>query len=52
MEIKLDTVKRAVKRERPMDIGRVLQLSRTTVATIIKDKDRIIEHVKGSAPMK
>ncbi|KAK7075521.1 NAD-dependent protein deacetylase sirtuin-1 [Halocaridina rubra] len=27
-------------------------LSHSTVLTIIKDKDRILEHVKGSAPMK
>ena len=52
MEVKLDIIKRSQKGERPTDIGRSLGLSRTTVATIIKDKERIMEHVKGSAPMK
>ncbi|XP_051789736.1 tigger transposable element-derived protein 1-like [Erpetoichthys calabaricus] len=35
-----------------MNISHALSLSRSTAATIIKDKDRILEHVKGSAPMK
>ena len=30
----------------------MLGLSRLTMATILKDKERIIEHVKGSDPMK
>ena len=33
-------------------IGRSLGHSSSTGATILKDKERIIEHVKGSAPMK
>ncbi|XP_066122347.1 uncharacterized protein [Saccopteryx bilineata] len=52
MEVKLDIVKRSEKGESATNIGHVLGLSRSTVATIIKDKDRILEHVKGSAPMK
>ncbi|XP_069815138.1 tigger transposable element-derived protein 1-like [Dendropsophus ebraccatus] len=52
MEVKLDIIKRYDKGETGTDIGRSLGLSRSTVATIIKDKDRILEHVKGSAPMK
>ena len=34
-----------------MNIGRSLDLIRSTMATILRDKERIIEHVKGSAPM-
>ena len=36
----------------PTNIGWSLGLSHSTVATILKDKERIIEHVKGSASMK
>ncbi|XP_077137820.1 putative CENPB DNA-binding domain-containing protein 1 [Ranitomeya variabilis] len=52
MEVKVDILRRSDKGETPTEIGRSLGLSRSTVATIIKDKDRILEHVKGSAPMK
>ncbi|XP_069823956.1 tigger transposable element-derived protein 1-like [Dendropsophus ebraccatus] len=52
MEVKLDIIKRYDKGETATDIGRSLGLSRSTVATIIKDKPRILEHVKGSALMK
>ncbi|XP_069611020.1 tigger transposable element-derived protein 1-like [Ranitomeya imitator] len=52
MEVKVDIIRRSDKGETPTEIGRSLGLSRSTVATIIKDKDRILEHVKGSAPMK
>ncbi|XP_069824074.1 tigger transposable element-derived protein 1-like [Dendropsophus ebraccatus] len=46
MEVKLDIIKRYDKGERATDIGRSLGLSRSTVATIIKNKDRILEHVR------
>ena len=52
MEVKVDIIKRFEKGETPTNIGRSLGLSRSTVATIIKDKERIMKHVKGSAPMK
>ena len=51
MEIKVDIVKRSERGESATNIGRALDLSRSTVATIIKDKERILSHVKGSAPM-
>ena len=34
------------------DIARELRLTHSTISTIIKDKGRILEAVKGSAPMK
>ncbi|KAM4045427.1 tigger transposable element-derived protein 1-like [Anomaloglossus baeobatrachus] len=52
MEVKVDIIRRSDKGETPTEIGRSLGLSRSTVVTIIKDKDRILEHVKGCAPMK
>ena len=51
METKVDIIKRSEKGETPTNIGNLLGLSRSTVATIIKDKNRIMDHVKGSAPM-
>ena len=52
MEVKVDIIKKAQKEERPTNIGHSLGLSRSIVATIIKDKERIMEHVKECAPMK
>ena len=52
MEVKLKIIKRSKNGETPTKIGRSLGLNRSTVATILKDKKRIIEHVKGPAPMK
>ncbi|XP_068228074.1 putative CENPB DNA-binding domain-containing protein 1 [Palaemon carinicauda] len=52
MEVKLDTIKRSKNGETLTNISRALGLSHSAVATILKDKERIIEHVKGSAPMK
>ena len=52
MKVKLDFIKRSKSGETPTNIGRSLGLSRSTVATILKDKERIIKHVKGSDPMK
>ena len=51
MKVKLDIIKRSKNGETPTNIGRSLSFSRSTVATILKDKERIIKHVKGSAPM-
>ena len=52
MKVKLDIIKQSKNGETPTNIGQLLGLSRLTMATILKDKERIIEHVKGSDPMK
>ncbi|XP_064083878.1 putative CENPB DNA-binding domain-containing protein 1 [Macrobrachium nipponense] len=52
MEVKYDVVKRSEKGETNIEIGRALGLSRTTVVTIVKDKERILKHVKDAAPIK
>ncbi|XP_068205598.1 tigger transposable element-derived protein 1-like [Palaemon carinicauda] len=52
MEVKLDIIKQSKNGEMPKNIARSLGLSRSTVATILKDKKCIVEHVKGSVPMK
>ena len=52
MEVKLDIIKRSKNGKTPTKIGRSLGFSRSTVASILKDKERIIKHGKGSALMK
>ncbi|KAK1327297.1 hypothetical protein QTO34_014986 [Cnephaeus nilssonii] len=52
MEVKGDIIRRSEKGETPKNIDRLLGQSPTTVSTIIKDQKRVLEHVKGSAPMK
>ncbi|XP_070256816.1 tigger transposable element-derived protein 1-like [Myotis yumanensis] len=52
MEVKVDVIRRSEKGETPRNIGQLLGLSPTTVSTIIRDKKRALDHVKGSAPMK
>ena len=52
MEVKLGIIKQSKNDETPMSIRRSLGLSRSIVTTILKDKKRIIEHLKTSAPMK
>ncbi|KAL6476399.1 hypothetical protein MHYP_G00148980 [Metynnis hypsauchen] len=47
-ELKLDIVKRSDKGETETNIGRSLGLSRSTVATIIKDKDTVSLTPRGS----
>ena len=51
LQEKVDIIKRHEKGEKASAIGRALGMSRTTVATILKDKDRILAHVKGATPM-
>ena len=54
--IDLDTKMKAIKMHeggrRVNDIARELRLTHSTISTIIKDKERILEAVKGSGPMK
>ncbi|KAK1327395.1 hypothetical protein QTO34_014186 [Cnephaeus nilssonii] len=52
MEVKVDTIRRSEKGETPTNIDWLLGQSPTTVSTVINDQKRILEHVKGSAPMK
>ena len=52
MEMKLDIIKQSKNGKTATNIGLSLGLSRSTVDTIIRDQEQIVEHVKGSAPMK
>jgi len=51
IELKMEIIKRSERGETPTNIGKALGFSRSTIGTIIKDKVRIMEHVKGSVPM-
>nr|XP_032833715.1 tigger transposable element-derived protein 1 [Petromyzon marinus] len=51
LEIKYKIIKLADNGESNTEIARKLELPRTTVVTILKDKARILEEVKGQAPM-
>ncbi|XP_066978812.1 tigger transposable element-derived protein 1-like [Macrobrachium rosenbergii] len=52
MAVKYDVIKRSEKGESNTEIGCALGLSRTTVVTIVKDKQHILKHVQDAAPMK
>ncbi|MEE6509715.1 hypothetical protein FKM82_027427 [Ascaphus truei] len=51
LETKQNIIKRSEKGETNTEIGHALDIPRTTIVTIIKDKARILEQIKGSAPM-
>ncbi|MEE6457969.1 hypothetical protein FKM82_000130 [Ascaphus truei] len=51
LETKQNIIKSSEKGETNTEIGRALDIPRTTIVTIIKDKARILEQIKGSAPM-
>ncbi|MEE6514568.1 hypothetical protein FKM82_022831 [Ascaphus truei] len=51
LETKQNIVKLSEKGETNTEIGRALDIPCTTIVTIIKDKARILEQIKGSAPM-
>ena len=42
MEVKVDIVRRAERGQPATSIGHALSLSRSTVATIIKDKEQVV----------
>jgi len=51
LEIKYNIIKLADSGESNTKIARKLELPRTTVVSIMKDKARILEEVRGQAPM-
>jgi hypothetical protein len=51
LEIKYRIIKLADSGESNTEIARKLEIPRTTVVSIMKDKARILEEVKGQAPM-
>ena len=51
MEIKMEVIKRSEKGEGVSSIAKALGYSHSTISSILKDKCKILEHVKGSTPM-
>ncbi|XP_063875817.1 tigger transposable element-derived protein 1-like [Scylla paramamosain] len=52
LDMKMKVIKQFERGKRVSVIARDLQLPHSTVSTILKDKERIPEAVKGSAPMR
>ena len=50
MEDKVTMIKRYEKGEKVVTIALSFGLSRTTVSSIVKDKDRILSHIQEDAP--
>ena len=51
METKVNIIKRVERGEKMADVARSYQMNRSTIGTILKNKDKIMEHVKSSVPM-
>ncbi|XP_045117649.1 tigger transposable element-derived protein 1-like [Portunus trituberculatus] len=51
LEVKMDIIKRLEKGEKMSDVARKFNMNRSTVGTIIKNKEKIVEHVKSAVPM-
>nr|XP_033817702.1 tigger transposable element-derived protein 1-like isoform X1 [Geotrypetes seraphini] len=52
IEQKVEIIKRSERGETPSSIGKALGYSRSTIGTILKDKVKIMDYVKGCAPLK
>nr|XP_060616644.1 uncharacterized protein LOC132766276 [Anolis sagrei ordinatus] len=51
LENKVEIIRRSEAGEAPSSIGRAMGYGRSTIATILKDKGRIMAYAKGHAPM-
>ena len=51
METKVKTIERVERGEKMGDITRSYNMNRSTISTILKNKDKIMEHVKSAVPM-
>ncbi|XP_065436021.1 tigger transposable element-derived protein 1-like isoform X2 [Chrysemys picta bellii] len=51
LSTKLEMIQRSERGETPTEISRALHIPRSTVSTILQNKERIQERVKDSAPM-
>ncbi|XP_066457664.1 tigger transposable element-derived protein 1-like [Eleutherodactylus coqui] len=50
MQTKVDIIKRVERGEKMSDVARLYQMNHSTIGTILKSKDRIMEHVRSSVP--
>ena len=51
LKVKMDIIKRLEKGEKMSDVARKFNMNRSTVGTIIKNKEKLVEHVKSSVSM-
>ena len=51
MEIKVKIIERVEQSEKMVDFGHSYNMNRSTTGTILKNKDKIMEHVKSAVPM-
>lgn len=51
LDVNMDIMKRLEKGEKMSDVARKFNMNRWTVGTIIKNKEKIVEHVKSAVPM-
>ncbi|XP_063608853.1 tigger transposable element-derived protein 1-like isoform X2 [Penaeus indicus] len=50
-QVKMDIIKRFEKGEKMSAVARKFNMNRSTVGTIIKNKEKIVEHMKNPVPM-
>ena len=50
METKVKIIERVERREKMVDVTRSYNMNRSTISTILKNKDKIMEHVKSAVP--
>ncbi|XP_043291812.1 tigger transposable element-derived protein 1-like isoform X1 [Cervus canadensis] len=51
METKVKIIERVERGEKMTDVARSFNLNRSTIGTIVKNKDKILEHVKSAVSM-
>ena len=51
METKVKIIEREERREKMVDVTRSYNMNCSTIGTILKNKDKVLEHVKSAVPM-
>ncbi|XP_021573038.1 tigger transposable element-derived protein 1 [Carlito syrichta] len=51
METKVKIIERVERGEKMVDVARSYNMNRSTICTILKNKDKIMEHMKSAVPM-
>ena len=51
LEVKMDIIRRLDNGENIFDVARKFNMNRSTVGTIMNNKEKVVEHVKSAVPM-
>ena len=51
METKVKVIERMERGEKMVDVAHSYNMNRSTIGTILKNKDKLMEHVKSAVPM-